>query len=84
MLPQSRTELMLKELLEKKGGKVEMGTEVEKIGFKSGRAVVKTNKDEQAYDVVFAADGAKSTIRKALNIPFEGTTLDREIYLSDY
>jgi 2-polyprenyl-6-methoxyphenol hydroxylase-like FAD-dependent oxidoreductase len=36
------------------------------------------------YDYVFAADGAKSTVRKKLAIPFEGDTFKPEMYLSDY
>ena len=30
------------------------------------------------------ADGAKSTVRKKLQIPFEGTTFNKEMYLSDF
>jgi 2-polyprenyl-6-methoxyphenol hydroxylase-like FAD-dependent oxidoreductase len=36
------------------------------------------------FDYVFAADGAKSIVRRRLEIPFDGETFKPEMYLSDY
>lgn len=87
-LPQSRTEAILRELLKESGVEVEMGTALTKIATDDSQAQVtisKNNDDEQqSYDYVIGADGAKSSCRKLLNITYEGDTFKPEMYLSDF
>ena len=38
----------------------------------------------KSYNIVLGADGARSTVRKSLEIAFPGETLNQKIYLADY
>lgn len=73
-LPQSRTEELLRETLKERGTEIETGTELKDIKQHQGKVQVKIAKNgqekEEEYDIVFAADGARSAIRTKLNIPF--------------
>jgi 2-polyprenyl-6-methoxyphenol hydroxylase-like FAD-dependent oxidoreductase len=88
VLPQSRTEAILRDALREKGIEVEVGTELKDIKQENGKVQTQIIKNEavkdEEYDIVFAADGARSTIRKKLNVPFDGTTFKPLMYLSDY
>lgn len=38
----------------------------------------------EEYDIVYAADGARSAVRKKLGITFDGSTFKPLMYLSDF
>lgn len=88
VLAQSRTEAIERELLKERGIEVETGTELKDIKQEKGKVQVKIAKNgqkkEEEFDLVYAADGAKSTVRKKLNIPFTGSTFKPLMYLSDF
>lgn len=68
MVPQSRTESVLRGELKRLGVAVEMG-------------VVGDLREASGYRYVVGADGAGSGVRKALGIAFEGETRDEERFL---
>lgn len=89
ILPQSRTELIFREMLMERGVPLELGVELVDIAPQEDYVQVSISKNggaaiDERYDYVLAADGARSTIRKKLNIPFDGTTFPGDMYLADY
>lgn len=84
-LPQSRTEAILAECLAERGVTVERGRRVTTItSGASGAEVVVTGPDEQvAAGWLVGADGAHSTVRKALDIGFPGASYPFEWSLAD-
>ena len=88
MIPQSETERVLDEHLRTFGIHVERSVEL--ISFnQSGTAVACTLRRPGAPDEILqaswliACDGAHSTVRHALDIPFEGETLPSDWLLAD-
>jgi 2-polyprenyl-6-methoxyphenol hydroxylase-like FAD-dependent oxidoreductase len=75
-LPQDETERVMQERLHELGGKVEYNIEVIDIKLIGEQAEITLknggNTEKDIYDLVVAADGAHSIIRKILDIPFEG------------
>jgi len=88
MLEQSKTEKLLLKFLSEHGHAVDRG-----IRFKSfiqdkeitTSVVISPDGSEQSIisKYVIAADGANSTIRNFLNIPFEGKTYPKPIFIMD-
>jgi 2-polyprenyl-6-methoxyphenol hydroxylase-like FAD-dependent oxidoreductase len=81
MLPQARTEGLLRDRLAELGGRVEFGVEL--AGFEQDgdgvTATLSTGRVRAAYLV--GADGGRSTVRSRLGVGFEGETLERERFL---
>lgn len=87
-LPQTETERLLREHVEAQGGTIEREVELEYLieresavecvllGKHGGRDTVTA-----AY--VVGADGAHSTVRKILGLPFEGASMEFEFFLGD-
>jgi len=75
-LPQDKTEKIMHDKLVDYGVIVEYATHFEDIHIIDGKAHVtlshKGKKEESIFDLVIAADGAHSTVREKMNIPFEG------------
>ena len=88
MLEQSKTEKLLLKFISDRGHSVERG-----ILFKSfvqdkegvTSVVILPDETEQSIKTkyIIAADGAKSTIRNFLNIPFKGKTYPKPIFILD-
>jgi 2-polyprenyl-6-methoxyphenol hydroxylase-like FAD-dependent oxidoreductase len=78
MLPQARTEQLLRDRLAELGGTVERGVEL--TGFEQDEtgvtAILSTGPVRAAYLV--GADGGRSTVRKRLGVGFEGETYETE------
>jgi 2-polyprenyl-6-methoxyphenol hydroxylase-like FAD-dependent oxidoreductase len=88
MLPQSVTEQLLETYLESLGVRVER--EVELTGFTdTGTAVTATlrhadgREESLQSDWLVGCDGAHSTVRHSLGLPFEGNTLQSDWVLAD-
>ncbi|HKY93982.1 MAG TPA: FAD-dependent monooxygenase, partial [Kiloniellales bacterium] len=86
-LPQSRTEAILEQALAERGVAVERG--IEALGVAAGpegnRVLLRRNGEDStvAADHVLAADGAHSTLRKALSIGFPGTRAPQTFHMID-
>ncbi|NUS02277.1 MAG: hypothetical protein HOV97_06900 [Nonomuraea sp.] len=79
MSPQWRTEEVLRERLAELGGKVEYGVEL--TGFDQDGQGVTAGLGSGATlraDYLVAADGGRSTVRKALGVGFSGETREEE------
>lgn len=84
-LPQSRTERILIDLLAERGVAVEWKTPLETVE-RSDAPVAAAIADEglsDGWDLLIAADGAHSTVRRSLGIGFPGHKLEREWGLAD-
>lgn len=88
MLEQSKTEKLLMKFISEQGYSVERGINFksfiqENIGVSS--VVILPDGTEQIItsNYIIAADGANSTIRTLLNIPFEGKTYPKPIFILD-
>ncbi len=88
IIPQWRVEQTLRGLLERQGGRVELGTELSSIE-QDERGVVSILKHRGGEETVHcqylvAADGGRSFVRKFLEVPFEGETWkDERMYVGD-
>lgn len=86
--PQWRVEETLRGLLERSGGKVELGTELVALS-QDEQGVQATIRHDGADEVLpcrylVASDGGKSFVRKFLQVPFEGETWkDERMYVGD-
>ena len=83
VLPQSRTEKVLVETLEKLGGKVEYNTELVDLdqcdeAVHCRIALPNGDVESVSYEHVIGADGAHSTVRKLCGIEFQGDVTDRD------
>ncbi|MFI5001731.1 MAG: FAD-dependent monooxygenase [Reyranellales bacterium] len=88
MIPQSETERVLEERLESAGVKVERTIEL--TGFaEKGERVEATlagaggGTETVAADWLIGCDGAHSTVRHGMGLPFEGSTLQSDWALAD-
>lgn len=86
VLPQAETERLLIETLGT-NSKIEWGTELTGLTFKNDKPVVtlkRKGKTKKATpDIVIGADGAHSTVRKALGINFIGQAYEHDWGLAD-
>ncbi|QFZ19269.1 FAD-dependent monooxygenase [Saccharothrix syringae] len=87
-LPQSRVEQVLRDRLAALGGAVEAGVEL--VGFTRGADAVTatlstpTGLRSVTADYLVGCDGGRSTVRKALDLPFRGhTETDRRLLVGD-
>jgi 2-polyprenyl-6-methoxyphenol hydroxylase-like FAD-dependent oxidoreductase len=88
MIPQSETERILEEQLEKRGVKVERTVSLQSFVDKAERvqAVLRNAKGENetlSVDWLIGCDGAHSTVRHGLGLAFEGTTQQSDWWLAD-
>ncbi|PRX90910.1 FAD-dependent monooxygenase [Allonocardiopsis opalescens] len=88
-IAQSATEDIMEQRLTELGGKIERGTRLTALrGVEGGRQLaVLESPDGSAEEVstpwLVGADGAHSTVRKLLDIPFEGEQLDVSFAITD-
>ena len=87
-LPQNETEALLIEHLESLGGRIERGTEMLSIREKDNGAEVQLrtadgNVENTAARWVVGCDGAHSTVRESLKIPFSGAKVGLNFFLGD-
>ncbi len=88
MLPQSDTERLLEERLGTMGVAVERNTEVTALKFDDAGASASLRRADGTEETVHAdwlvgCDGAHSTVRHALGVPFAGETMDSDWILAD-
>jgi 2-polyprenyl-6-methoxyphenol hydroxylase-like FAD-dependent oxidoreductase len=81
LIPQWRTDEILRDRFEALGGKVEYGTEV--VGVEQHdevRITVRRNGIEEVItgDYLVGTDGGRSAVRKLINVGFEGETYETE------
>lgn len=84
VIPQSETEAVLTSHLTECGGFVERGKKL--FSLKGSTAVLRdVNGPEERVEArwIFGCDGAHSTVRHALDIPFEGAALPETFALAD-
>ena len=88
MLPQSETEAILNELMESLGAKTERGIELVSIKqFEGNIVAVLRHRDGSEEEVrpqwMIGCDGAHSSTRQKLGIPFEGGGVGLSFFLGD-
>jgi 2-polyprenyl-6-methoxyphenol hydroxylase-like FAD-dependent oxidoreductase len=88
VLPQDATEALLTEQLTARGGRVEWGVELETHRAVEGAVEATLRHKDGRQEVVRArwlvgCDGARSQVRKAAGIPFEGETYEDVCMLAD-
>ncbi len=88
MIPQTETERLLAEHYISQGGTIERGVEL--LKFSQGKGGITTTvrntkgKEEQmVFQWLVGCDGAHSTVRKALELPFEGSSYEERFGLVD-
>ncbi|MEH2509209.1 2-polyprenyl-6-methoxyphenol hydroxylase-like FAD-dependent oxidoreductase [Nitrobacteraceae bacterium AZCC 1564] len=88
MLPQSDTERLLEEHLNRLGIRIER--QVELVQFSAGEKSVETTlrsaaggEERLTVDWLIGCDGAHSVVRHGLGLPFSGSTLDTDWMLAD-
>lgn len=86
-LSQKRTEEALEEHLESLGGKLERGVELIRFEQTESQVTASLTRDGGAESItvpwLLACDGAHSSVRKALELPFEGSTFEQELIHAD-
>ena len=81
-LPQDRTEAILLERFREVGGDVEFGVGLERLEQRDGKALATLRHEdggraeEAEVGLVLGADGARSTVRAAVGIAYDGFDLD--------
>jgi 2-polyprenyl-6-methoxyphenol hydroxylase-like FAD-dependent oxidoreductase len=87
IIPQDRTEALLLEALEARGGKVTRPAEVVRVEPASASVRLTLQHDDRTESVeaawVVACDGGHSIVRQAAGIPFEGGDYEEEFVLGD-
>lgn len=82
-LAQDRTEDILRDALERFGGKVQFGTELSDIGVGEAGVTVTVNNQQNSYDYVIGADGIASTVRQRLGLAYDGIDLPDDWSIAD-
>lgn len=87
MLPQNDTEALLRTALRQRGGEISWGREVVGVhqDAEGVELTVRVPRGEERLraEHVLACDGAHSSVRDALEIPFEGETYPQSFVLAD-
>ncbi len=87
MIPQNVTEALLHDALADKGEVVEYGTALVSLSQRADGVAAELERDGNRFFVnarfVVGCDGAHSTVRKVLNLPFEGGDYDATFLLAD-
>ncbi len=82
-LPQDQTEMYLSETFKALGGQINYGAELLSLSQSGGGISVSILGKAFRFDYVIGADGARSTVREALRIPFEGYDLPETWSIAD-
>ncbi len=86
-LPQDQTEAILETRLNELGVRVQRETSLvlltQQVGAVNVHLEHAGQRQQQQYDMVIGADGAHSTVRKQLDIPFQGKTYPEQWSLAD-
>jgi 2-polyprenyl-6-methoxyphenol hydroxylase-like FAD-dependent oxidoreductase len=86
-VPQSDTEAVLGEALGALGGAVERGVSLAGFRQDGSGVTARLTRDEEALTAraswLVGCDGAHSAVRKALGLPFEGSTYEERFLLAD-
>ena len=86
MLPQQKTEDILRSHLESKGQKIHYSVTLNDFKFEQDKIKVKTDSstfDSGSYDYLIGADGASSLVRKRSGLKLQGFTYEAEWELFD-
>jgi 2-polyprenyl-6-methoxyphenol hydroxylase-like FAD-dependent oxidoreductase len=88
MIPQSETERLLAEHFVSQGGTIERAVELLKFSQGKGGITVtvknaKGKEEQMVFQWLVGCDGAHSTVRKALELPFEGSAYEERFGLVD-
>lgn len=88
MIPQDATEKVLFEHLQALGGHVERGVELigmtqDKVGVTATLKHPDGKEETVICDWLVGCDGAHSSVRKFLNLPFEGSAYEEQFALAD-
>ncbi len=84
-LPQNETEEIMRDALHALGGNVEYGHALTGLRIENGKAHVTINEEKRAqYDLVIGADGARSFVREAMGIAFEGHDYGAHWSIADF
>jgi 2-polyprenyl-6-methoxyphenol hydroxylase-like FAD-dependent oxidoreductase len=88
MLEQSQTEKLLLNFIGDRGYSVEREVELQRFSQKDGRITTKIRLSDKSEQVIIsryiiAADGANSSIRQILQIPFQGKSYPNPIFIVD-
>lgn len=85
LVPQHRTEAVLRERLEELGGYVDLATGFEAVAQEGHRVTVRLSTGESLRaKYVVGCDGGHSTVRKALELPLNGKALsDKLLFVAD-
>ena len=88
LIPQWRVEEALRGCLEANGGRIDLATELVELEQGAGSVTAILTRDQVRESVrcryLIAADGGKSTVRRVLQVPFEGETWkDERMYVGD-
>lgn len=82
-LPQQETEEALRSALSERGVQVEWGTELCALSHHPGRVEALAGGQSCTASHVVGCDGAHSTVRRLLGIPFQGDTLPESLWMAD-
>ncbi|TDC77877.1 FAD-dependent monooxygenase [Streptomyces hainanensis] len=82
-LPQDETERILHSALSEAGGRVDYGQRITALEHHPDRVVAHCGTVTHRTTWLLGCDGAHSTVREALEIPFEGATYRQEFALLD-
>ncbi len=82
-LAQDRTEAHLHEGLERFGGQIEFGAELQTLVAKPSHVVVTINDEQREYHYVVGADGVRSTVRQQAGIEYRGFDLPERWSIAD-
>lgn len=80
VLPQSSTEKILIDAIQKSGGEIQWNS---KIVALDGQEAITSNGQQIAFDWLIGCDGAKSTIRHLLHLDFAGYELQEKFLIID-
>ncbi len=88
MLEQSKTEQLLLNFIRDRGYSVEREVQLRSFNQEDGQVTSMVTLPDSAEQIILskyiiAADGANSSVRKILNIPFEGKTYPNSIFIVD-
>lgn len=88
MIPQQETERVLREHFESLGGKIERGIELVSLTQSKDAVTAKVRHADGREETIVTpwlvgCDGSHSTVRKQLQLPFEGTAYEERFALAD-
>jgi 2-polyprenyl-6-methoxyphenol hydroxylase-like FAD-dependent oxidoreductase len=87
-MPQAKSERLISDYLEENGGRIERNIELTELSVQEKHVeVVLKHQDgkieKEQYEYLIACDGAKSTVRNTLELPFPGYDYHKHYHLFD-